>query len=99
MSEETESSEQPTSVELSFGIVGASSGLGVNVRFSDGVHLVQPHVIAELGGPNELEKLADGLASVTYDQFMQEFHSVVHSRRLNQFQADFVANHFAPKFF
>ena len=93
------SEENKEPVEISFGIVGAADNSVAQIAFADGPRQIPAWVITELGGPGELEKIADNLNAVTFEDFMQGVHSVMTSRKLNNMQQAFVAQHFNPKFF
>lgn len=93
------SEENKPPVEISFGIVGAADNSVAQIAFSDGPRQIPAWVIAELGGPGELEKIADSLKAVSFEDFMEGVHSVMTSRKVNNMQRDFVAQHFNPKFF
>jgi len=92
------SEENQEQVEISFGVVGTGSSQCL-VRFANGVREIPAWVIAESGGPAELERIADSLEAVTFEEFMAGVHEVMTSRKLNNMQQAFVASHFAPKFF
>lgn len=86
----TEDDNQP--VELAFGI--GPDGANVEVAFADGRFVIPPHVVAELGGTNEIEKIANDLSAVTFEQFMEGFYAELTSRKVNSLMADHVARHF-----
>lgn len=91
----TEENDQP--VEIAFGIGGDPSH--VEIEFADGLQVVPTFVVAELGGPAELEKIATGLSEVTFEQFMEAFYSELTNRKVNRLMADHIARHFEPRFF
>ena len=97
MSDNNEHNEEQQQ-QPSISVIGAVPGESVTVEFADGVHAIAAHVVSELGGASELEKIAPGLKTVTYQAFMDGFYSVMASRKLNQFQTEFVRNHFNRPF-
>lgn len=94
----TDINEESEQGEVSIAVIGAD-GNSIEIIFADGRFAIPPHIVAELGGIAELQKLADTLSNVTYGEFMQGFYEVRGSRMINDYQANFVANHFSPRFF
>lgn len=92
MSEES-NNQQP---EVSIGFVGDKSKL--QIEFADGWRIIPEYVIAELGGSENLQKIAPGLKQKTYDEFYLALKSVVQKRQVNDFGKKFISNHFSRKF-
>lgn len=91
-------SEENENIEISFGVVNGDVSVSA-IEFADGHYEIPQFVIAELGGKSAIEQLAAGLKNILYAQFMEGFHKVRASRKVNEFQAQFVRNHFSGRKF
>lgn len=82
-------------VELAIGFVGGSSG-PLNVQFEDGIFAVPDYIVAELGGPEAVMANAATWANATFEDFVSGFHQERAARQVNEYQRQFIANHFNP---
>ncbi len=90
MSEEIK--EQPASI----GFIGESSNL--QIEFADGVQSIPGHIIAELGGAENILKIAPGLKTKTYGEFLSAFRLAMQKKQVNRLGQDFIGGHFSKNF-
>lgn len=80
--------------EVHFGFIGEQQGL-VTVEFADGRQTVPPHVVEDLGGPAEIELIAESLKAVTFAQFIEGFNNVTVDRKVKGLLNQHIQRHFA----
>lgn len=93
MSGENKQNEQ---FEVAFEFAGKETE--VLIEFADGIKEIPDHVIAGLGGSENLKKIAPGLKQKNYAEFLAGYRKVIEKRELNRFQQNFVAGHFGKMF-
>jgi hypothetical protein len=67
------------------------------VEFADGQHIIPPQIVQSLG-KEYFETFCAGLRNSNYGDFLTNWNKAEQKRQLNQFGAEFVANHFGQMF-
>lgn len=89
--QEEEQPEVKPSPEVHVALVDRDlRGETVNVEFSNGVFTVPAHVVQQVGGVKELERLAPELIEFTFEEFLADHNEEVSSNMLNRFQSEFM---------
>ena len=74
-----------------------SSNEEIIIQFSDGLKIMPPEIIDDLGKDYFLER-ATAFAGIELKDFLRNYQKTVEKRKLNQIQNEVISNHFGSQF-